>query len=207
MRKLSTEQRPDLTRSSPPAGTTLQADTAACPRCGGHLLEPTGITWCPACGYCPILEKPTPRSNPAGPRTPSKLGVTEFFKVVGNTPEWLGRSLVGVFAAVTVSLVAHLLLIETAHDRALWGLWQLLVGLALVAGAHVLAFRQVTLNEIRACSRGNGALTGLWRATLDRLPETRWPVNLLSWGASLILCSVVIIGGLGWWIENVRFTP
>jgi hypothetical protein len=152
-----------------------------------------------------MLEKPAPKSGVA-PRVPSKIGAAEFFKVVWNMPEWLGRLLVGVFAAVGVSLLAHLLLIETAHERALWGLWQLLAGLALVAGAHVLALRQVPLCEIRACSRNNGSLTGLWRATLDRLPDTRWPVNLLSWGGSLILCSVLIVGGLGWWVENVRFT-
>ena len=167
----------------------------------------TGMSWCPSCGYSPLLEKPASKVIASPPRAPSKLGAVELFKALGNMPEWLGRLLVGVFAAVVVSLLGHLLLIETADERALWALWQLLAGLVLVVGAHVLAFRQVPLGEIRACSRSNGSLTGLWRATLDRLPETRWPVNLLSWGASLIVCSVVIIDGLGWWIENVRFTP
>jgi hypothetical protein len=169
-------------------------------------MDPTGLTWCPACGYCPLLETPTVERGRKTPRSLAKLGAVDFFKVVGTTPDWLWRLLFGVVAAVAISLVADFLLIETAHDRAVWGLWQLLAGLGLVLVAHVLALRQVTVVEARSCSGGSWSLTGLWRATLGRLPETRWPVNLVSWGGSLILCSVLIVGGLGWWIENVRFT-
>ena len=206
MRELSSQPLSDVIQPTAPAPANVATATDACPRCSGHMLDATGIVWCPGCGYCPMLEKPAERAGPAAPRAPSKLGAAEFFKVVASTPDWLGRLLVGVFAAVAVSLVAHLLLIETAHDRAVWGLWQFAAGLVLVVGAHVLALRQIPLGEIRACSRSNGTLTGLWRATFDRLPATRWPVNLLSWGVSLVVCSVLIVGGLGWWIENVHFT-
>lgn len=187
--------------------TAKAVETSPCPRCGGRLLGPSGVTWCPACGYSPLLQQ-TPAAEPAAPaRKPSKLGAAEFFRVVGVTPGWLWVLLLGIFAVVAVSLAADFLVIEDAHDRAVWGLWQLLLGLAVAVAAHVLAMRQVTVHEVRSRSHGSYSLTGLWQAALDRLPATRWPVNLLSWGAGLILCSVLIVGGLGWWLENVRFAP
>ncbi|MBI1918566.1 MAG: hypothetical protein HYS12_28060 [Planctomycetes bacterium] len=176
-----------------------------CPRCGGTLTNPGGLTWCPACGYCPLLEekgKQEPRQTTTD--VPSKLGAIEFFSVVGRTPRWLVLLLGGVFAVIVGSLGASSALPDESLHRVFWSLGQLLFGVAVVVGAHVWAIAQVSSTEVRARGRGSWSLLGLWRAAASQMPATRWPVNLLSWGLTLIFCALFIVGGFGWWVTNAK---
>ena len=47
--------------------------------------------------------------------------------------------------------------------RVYWSLGQLLVGVAVVVGAHVWALTQVSSAEVRARGQGSWSLMGLWR--------------------------------------------
>ena len=92
-------------------------------------------------------------------------------------------------------------------DRVLWSLGQLLFGVAVVVAAHAWAVVQVPSNEVRARGRGSWSLMGLWRAAASQMPATRWPVNLLSWGLSVIFCALFVVGGFGWWVMNAKIAP
>src|SRR5437660_335279 len=48
---------------------------------------------------------------------------------------------------------------------------------------------------------------GLWWAAVSRLPRTQWPVYLLSWGLSLVVCAALVIGGFRWWVVNSNLAP
>src|SRR5204863_9243925 len=99
---------PNSTDPAPAPSIPGAEETATgCPRCGGALTNPGSLSWCPACGYCPMLEekgKQEPRQTSA--REPSKLGAAEFFSVVGRTPGWLCLLLGGVLAGFGGSLWA-----------------------------------------------------------------------------------------------------
>src|SRR5436309_8080968 len=105
MNDLSSQKTTDQTPASTPPGA--EETSTGCPRCGGTLTNPGSLSWCPACGYCPLLEekdKQEPGQTP--PDSPSKLGAVEFFSVVGRTPGWLWLLLGGVLAVLGGSLAA-----------------------------------------------------------------------------------------------------
>jgi hypothetical protein len=108
---------------------------------------------------------------------------------------------------VAWSITANFTLPGESFVRVAWSTGQLLAGVLLLAAAHAWAIKTVPSIEVRARARGSYTLGGLWRATLSRLPRTRWPVNLLTWGVSLVLCAALIIGGFGWWVTNAKFAP
>jgi hypothetical protein len=132
------------------------------------------------------------------------LGAAEFFSVIDRTPGWLWLLLGGVLVGIGGSLWASLVLPEDSLRRVFWSLGQLLFGVALVVGAHVWVMAQVTSTEVRARGRGSWSLLGLWRAAASQMPATRWPVNLLSWGLTLIFCALFVVGGFGWWVMNEK---
>jgi hypothetical protein len=206
MHELSSPTNADLSpTTSSFADDTVTVPIASCPRCGGRVTDPGGISWCPSCGHCPLLEKQAEQvpDQPA-PRAPSKLGAVEFFSVVGRTPGWLWLLLLGVFSVIGVSLTVGFILPHESIDRVRWSLGQLLFGVVVVVAAHLWAMRQVPAVEVRGRSRGTYSLVELWRSAASRMPATRWPINLLSWGVSLIVCALLVIGGFSWWVLNAK---
>src|SRR5439155_26684802 len=113
----------------------------------------------------------------------------------------------GVLAVLGGSLRVSSALPDESMDRVFWSLGQLLFGVAVVVAAHVWAIVQVPSNEVRARGRGSWSLVALWRAAVSGMPATRWPVNLLSWGLTLIFCALFVVGGSGWWVMNAKIAP
>ncbi len=177
-----------------------------CPRCGKAMLDPGGIVWCPACGYCPLLEaRATKGRQPTAAPSPSRLGAAEFLLAVDALPGWLRVLVVGVLFILVVSLAANIFLPHASYLRVGWSAAQLFAGLVALVVAHVGALRTVPTVEVRARSRSADSIVGLWRAAVAMMPATRWPVTLLAWGLTLVLCSVFVVGGFGWWLSTVKF--
>ena len=195
---------PEPTRPTPPRQEEIPSLAPTCARCQGPLSSVSGLSWCQACGYCPSLDSTAlPAEGPA-PAKPTKLGASEFAQFVGTVPPWLAVLLGGVLAVVGMSIIATLQLAPDSQERAVWCLAQLGLGLLLVVAAHVLAIAKVPSLEVRCRARGHYTVGGLWRAAIGLLPQTRWPVYLFSWGLSLVLTAVAVIGGLTWWVTNVK---
>jgi len=191
-----------------PANEPVTVPIPTCPRCGGKLTDPGGIEWCPACGHSELLQQQAQQlPDPPRRRTPSNLGAIEFFSVIGKTPGWLWLLLAGVVGVLIASLAVSFILPDDSLERVRWSVGQLLFGVALVVAAHVWAIWQVPALEVRGRSHGKYSLVALWRAAASRMPETLWPVNLLSWGASLIVCAFLVVGGFGWWVMNEQVVP
>ena len=75
---------------------------AGCPRCGQALIDPSGLGWCKACGYCRSLGA---EQKPAAPPAPAKAAAPK--PVVpglapAKKPFWAGEpptsALIGVAA-------------------------------------------------------------------------------------------------------------
>src|SRR5262249_25882034 len=137
---------------APPAlpleGEGAPAAPSPCPRCKKPLTDPGGLRWCPACGYCPLLAVPGPQGPPPAPRKPSKLGAVEFFQVLGITPAWLCVLLGGVFFIVAWSVTAEHMLPGGSFLRFAWSSGQLLLGILVVAAAHVWVIKTVPSLEV-----------------------------------------------------------
>src|SRR5438132_9975401 len=95
-----------VAEKSTPAAAPAPA-VVPCPRCGGKLTNPEGLGWCPSCGYCRSLDEgpgKTAMAVPQGPRTPSSLGIVEFFEVLGKLPFWLWVLVGGTAIVAAISV-------------------------------------------------------------------------------------------------------
>src|SRR5258708_5777213 len=69
---------PDAESEAAPAEAGQESP---CPRCGGKLVNPTSLGWCPTCGYCRSLAEDgakIPLSTEPAARQTSPLGIVEF---------------------------------------------------------------------------------------------------------------------------------
>src|SRR5438477_8148728 len=70
------------TRQSPAAAEVIEP----CPRCGGVLINPERLGWCPKCRYCKALEENAPKVDLTSTSAPkaSPLGIVEFINLVSQ---------------------------------------------------------------------------------------------------------------------------
>src|SRR5688572_3024087 len=91
----------------------LRDDAAAaclCPKCQQPLIDPAGLGWCKACGYCRSLEAEQGNQLLATHQGPSKGAVVA--SVAGNVPLWLWVLLGGIGLVAGGSLAVGRLLPE-----------------------------------------------------------------------------------------------
>ena len=96
----------------PATATSPATTTVACPRCQQPLIDPAGLGWCKACGYCRSLAESQKQAGPEpkAPAAPNTLTATG--SAVGQTPTWFWITLVGVLlisgATIACSHLLHL---------------------------------------------------------------------------------------------------
>jgi hypothetical protein len=162
-------------------------------------VDPAGLGWCKACGYCRSLEgKAAPLApSPAGPSS----SVVATGAAVGQLPGWSWITLVSVatLALGTWSVNRYVLLTPLA--RAQWTSIQIFLGLDLMGIAQLLGVLRLapedpTLRFVDAVMPFR-----LYGLIFKHLPATRWSLYLGCWGLTLIVGAVVFIGGLGHWFK------
>ncbi len=190
---------PDITLPPEEAGTA----PAACPRCGGALIDPAGLGWCKACGYCHSLageRNQAPPRRSQGPSRPSALGAVEFFMLLVRMPTWLWPLLAGVGLAVGLSLVPLLAWPADSFARCLWCTCQLGMGLVLLLVGQFWALLVVAADDERLSFK-DGIFSGrLWIVTARQLPRTRRQFTFGVWGLTTILCAFLLVGSLTHWL-------
>lgn len=194
--------------STPATVPTAQPEAApananACPRCDKPLIDPDGLGWCRACGYCRSLEEERakqPLDAPApAPGKSSPFGIVEFGRLLVHLPSWLWVLLGGFGLVVLMSLPAMLTLPEGMLSRCLWSTVQIIVGVLMILAAQFWALMELADSDDRLGAK-DGIISGrLWVLTLARLPETRKQVWLAAWGLAAILAALFLIGGLSHW--------
>src|SRR5687767_11248515 len=65
-----------------------------CPRCHKPLIDPAGLGWCKACGYCKSLEEEKHNQLLKESRGPSRGAV--LAGAAGNIPVWFWILLLGI---------------------------------------------------------------------------------------------------------------
>jgi serine/threonine protein kinase len=179
-----------LLEEIPPETQEGQVDSLLghCPRCGTPRTSASATGWCLNCGFLPEKEEaPAP--------VPQKT--TGF-------PKWCWYLFAGIFVIVLISIAGDLWLPKRSLARAWWGTTQLGLGFLVVIVADILAFLYVlptgtSISFVEALFPFK-----MWVSAFELLPKTRYAVCILSWGLSIMLCAVLLVGGQLYWFSKHR---
>ena len=185
----------------PPAEAAY--DGPVCSHCEAPM-KPDQVA-CRRCGYYPSLgiqvELDSEWEGAVDPdcvvaRDEPKSAVQEF---VGAIPPWAWPLVTSNLAIVAISLAGRLLLPADSTLFEFWGVWQLVIGLAVVGVLHLVCFVMTASTDTTV-----GLFDVLaspmkaWFKTASRLPERQWLVTGASNGIVMSLCAVAIVGGIQW---------
>jgi len=208
--------------SAAPAGTDsefnpspeAEAEPAGdfCPRCKSKLIDPNGLGWCKACGYCKSLEDDkarVPLEAQRLPRPPSTLGLVEFGQVMAQLPSWVWIMLGGVAIVVAFSVPLAGSLAARPLPRAVCSTVEAILGLLLIFAAQTWALCVLAPGDDKLHFKDAVFPGRLWGMSLRRLPQMRGQVWLASWGLACILSAVFVIGGQAHWLTYLpkKATP
>jgi hypothetical protein len=191
---------------------STSTEAPVCPRCQqGPLVDPNGLGWCKACGYCRSLEEERAKDPPpeaaageastAKKTRPSVGGLVELGEAVYKLPSWVWVLLAGMAGFALVSLLPSKKLPLDSLERAVWCTLQIAMGLLLILAAQFWAVIQIAPHDERVSARDVLLPARLWGLVFKRMPAMRLPVWFAGWGLSLILSAVLIIGGLSYWMN------
>jgi len=189
-----------------PAGGVPNANaapSAVCPNCGQKLIDPGGLGWCRACGFCRSLEDERAQEllaqNAPPPKAPSMT------QLAGYIPIWCWVLLGGVMLVFLFALgVGRLLPAGNTFPRALWTSVQVMGGLVVILAAQFLALTLVAAYDDKLGFKDVLVPTRLWAVAVRRLTALPRLAHYLcgaAWGVALILSALIFIGGLGHWFS------
>jgi hypothetical protein len=192
---------PDAESEAAPAEAGQESP---CPRCGGKLVNPTSLGWCPKCGYCRSLAEDGPKvplSTESPARQTSPLGVVEFSELLAKLPRWLWITLAGAVGILVVSWAADLVLPVESLPRALWSTLQVVLGLLALLAAQVWALIVLAPHDDLLGPKDIVLSARLWGLICRKLPDMRRQLWVGAWGVAAVLCAVGVVGGFSYWYQ------
>jgi hypothetical protein len=186
-----------------PSAAPPEAEPAVCPRCGDRLIDPDGLGWCQACGYCGSLEEERAKETPPKPKArarPSPLGVVEFFCLLVTLPRWMWTLLGGIVAVVLLSLLPGQLFPDDPLGRCLWCTCQQALGVTFILAAQWWAVMVLADSDDQLSGRDAVFSGRLWPLALRQFEKTHRQFSLAVWGLTMVLGAFVFVGGLTHWL-------
>ena len=176
---------------------------APCPRCQKPLVDPHGLGWCKACGYCrSLVESETTNAKTPDAKPCPQNAMTATGSAIGQTPTWFWVTLAGVILIVSATfLCGHYLNPKfTAFQKALLTTVQILVGVAMMLLGQFIGLLRIAPEDSTLSFKDAIFPFRLYGLVMKRLPSTRHTVYLGVWGIAAIVAANLFIGGLGHWI-------
>jgi hypothetical protein len=168
----------------------LKSAPAGCPQCGDKAPW-GGSAWCPKCGYYPKLgiSISTDVLRPA--LEEEKLEAAEI-------PTWVWVAGGGIVLVLAVSLFARFY-VPVDGPLTIWSLATLGLGVLLFGVSHVQAYLVggAGSDKLGLMDLFLGP-AAVWRAAMKHMPDTQWLACRGTWGVTLMLCGLLVVGGLGW---------
>ena len=183
---------------------------ATCPKCKANLIDPSGLGWCRACGYCKSLEEDKarmPLTAAAPRRQASALGLVEFIQVMAKLPSWTYVLAGGVGVVLVINLLAARLLASNPLPLAAWSTGEIILGLLMMFAAQLWALCILAPTDEKLHFKDALLPARLWWQTLARLPATRGQTWLAGWGLACILSGIFVSGGLTHWMTYLPKKP
>lgn len=183
--------------------TEATYDGPVCSQCESPM-KPDQMA-CRRCGYYPSLGITVDLDSDweaavdpdcAQPAGETKTAVEEFAAAI---PSWAWPLVTSNLAILGISAAGRLLLPAESTIFQFWGVWQLVLGLALVCVLHLVCF-VMTASTDTTVGLFDILVSPMkaWFKTFSRLPERQWLVTGASNGVMMSLCAAVIIGGINW---------
>lgn len=165
-----------------------------CPECGS--VEPWGeASWCPNCGYYPVLNRAVESANEGSAIAEEEERVVDHWWEA--VPEWVWPLIIGGVGIVVASLIGRLMLNHRPGILAIWGGVQIITGYAIFFTAHLGAYmtasaKDTTLGPFDVFMKPRE----IWRYTIAKLPDTSRRVYCGAWGLTAAMAAKALLGGL-----------
>ena len=174
----------------------VRAET--CVRC--HTSQEWGeSSWCPACGYYPIVDGTAVDGKSWADDLPDapEEEVEDDGSTLQSLPAWFWGLLGGVVGITMFSVAIRMLFHDKEDVRGIIALTQLVIGFISVLTAHGLAAkfamkndRRVNLNDVLL------SWFNVWQPNIQALPATYARIWGLVWGGIAVMTAMTIIGGI-----------
>jgi hypothetical protein len=181
------------------AKATAAPATDSCPRCQKPMVDPQGLGWCKACGYCRSLEDGPKMPAPAPAAGPTHLTATAG--AVREIPGWFWVAAIGVVLIAVASFACGLFLTLKPLERALFTTAQVVAGLAVMFVGQFIALIRIAPEDSGLKFLDALLPFRLYGMVMKRLPAARLTIYLGAWGLTAIIAANVFIGGLDHWLN------
>jgi hypothetical protein len=185
---------------NPPGPATAEP----CPRCQKPLVDPRGLGWCRACGYCKSLAEDTAKA-PAAVAAAQQSGAAPKENAVQvvwkNTPVWAYVLILGAVAIVLGTYFGARHVPLTPLKRALWTTLQIASGVTILLVTQFVAVLFIAPEDATISFKDVVIPARLYHLIGKRLPRMAWALCLAVWSLTLVASAVTCVGGLGHWME------
>ncbi|MBM3995461.1 MAG: hypothetical protein FJ303_15100 [Planctomycetes bacterium] len=181
-------------------GTPVPVDP--CPRCKKPLVDPHGLGWCKACGYCKSLEESGKKAETVPDPVPANAPqdtISATGWAISETPLWFWIMLVGVLVVVGATFAAGRWLPLTPFQRALFTTIQIGAGLGIAFLGQFIALMMLAPDETSLTFKDAVFPFYLYTLVFKHLPKTQFTIYFATWGTAAIVAAAIFIGGLGHW--------
>jgi hypothetical protein len=183
--------------ATPPAASPA---IVQCPRCKQPLIDPQGLGWCKACGYCRSLAESEKQAGPS-PKTPTEPNSLTATGSVLGSPRWIWISLIGVIFIVGATYAGARFLVLTPLERALLTTVQIGAGIVLMFVGQFLGVLRIAPEDSNLGFFDAIVPFRLYNQVFKRLPAAQTTFFLGAWGITAIVSAVIFVGGLGHWMN------
>jgi hypothetical protein len=171
-----------------------------CPRCEQPLIDPLGLGWCKACGYCHSLAE-TDRKTGQHAETASKPNqLTATSAAIGQAPLWVWVTLIGMAAVIGGTWAAGHYLRFTPLSRAVLTTVQTLAGVAILLVVQFVALMKIAPEDSSLTFKDAVFPFRLYGLIFKRLPAMSFAVFVAVWCLTAIISVNIFVGGLGHWL-------
>jgi hypothetical protein len=173
-----------------------------CPRCKKPLIDPNGLGWCKACGYCKSLEEGEKKAAEIEEKPlPSLGGLTATGAAIGQSPLWIWVTLIGLGAVIGGTWFAEKSMSLTPFSRALFTTIQMAAGLALMLLGQFVGLLRIAPEDPTMSFKDAIFPFKLYALALKRLPTTQWTIYFGVWGLTAIITANIFVGGMLHWLD------
>lgn len=171
-----------------------------CPRCQKPLIDPTGLGWCRACGYCRSLAESaqtlTAAEVPAGPSAISATG-----SAITDLPAWFWILFGGAILVAVGTFAANRYVSLTPFGRATFATIQIAAGLGAMFLGQFIGLLRLAPEDSTLTFKDAVFPFRLYGLALKRLPTSALTLYLGVWGLTAIVAAGFFVGGLDHWLE------
>ena len=201
----ATEEAEPAQTAEAPAEIPPDVDPGICPRCGGKLVNPQELGWCPKCSYCRSLEKDKTAAKLVTEALPKKSTLAQFGEygeMISKIPMWGWMGAGVAIVIVALAVVANTFLPEEdSLARALISLITIVLTVVTVLCLNLWSVLALAADDEHMGPKDIFFPFKLWGKICRKLPQMRYQFLTIIWCLTGFVCAIFIVAGLEYWWE------